>query len=159
MEKIIDGVTMSFEIRQATIEDLNEIAKLFNEYRVFYQQVSDYGLAKSFISERINNNESVIFIAENSDGKCLGFSQLYPTFSSVSVCRSFVLNDLFVAPDSRCIGVAKSLLNTAKKFATDSGANGLALATSKDNVNAQALYESLGYVRDTEYYSYFLNIL
>ena len=87
---------MNISVKKAVIEDISGVAKLFNSYRMFYKQEADIDLAFSFISERIRNSESVIFIAQDSEGNYLGFIQLYPTFSSVSAKKSWVLNDLFV---------------------------------------------------------------
>ena len=148
---------MNISVKKAVIEDINGVSELFNSYRMFYKQEADLGLASSFISERIRNSESVIFFAQDSEGNYLGFTQLYPTFSSVSAKKSWVLNDLFVAENSRKLGVAKQLMNCAKKLALETNANGIALETSENNFNAQVLYESLGYVKGTGVYNYFLS--
>ena len=148
---------MNISVKKAAIEDINGVSELFNSYRMFYKQETDLGLASSFISERIRNSESVIFFAQDSEGNYLGFSQLYPTFSSVSAKKSWVLNDLFVAENFRKFGIAKQLMNSAKKLAIETNANGIALETSENNFNAQALYESLGYVKGTGVYNYFLS--
>jgi GNAT superfamily N-acetyltransferase len=148
---------LNISVKKAAIEDINGVSELFNSYRMFYKQETDLGLASSFISERIRNSESVIFFAQDSEGNYLGFTQLYPTFSSVSVKKSWVLNDLFVAENFRKFGIAKQLMNSAKKLAIETNANGIALETSENNFNAQALYESLGYVKGTGVYNYFLS--
>jgi ribosomal protein S18 acetylase RimI-like enzyme len=147
---------MNISTHQAQLNDVKSIAPLFDAYRVFYAQRSDLELAESFIFERLTNEESVVFYAVDSDGNYLGFTQLYPSFSSVSAKRLWILNDLFVAEEARRLGVARLLMNHAKVFAIDTGAKGLFLETAHDNKNGQALYESLGYRRNTEYY-YFLD--
>jgi ribosomal protein S18 acetylase RimI-like enzyme len=150
---------MSISIKRATLNNVKEVGELFNLYRVFYEQETDLELACNFISERLNNDESVIFYALDNNGDALGFTQLYPTFSSVSAKRSWVLNDLFVLSTSRRLGIGKKLMARAKEFALESNAKGIALETSKDNVNAQALYESLGYKKSSSLYHYFLNLV
>jgi len=149
---------MNFIVKRATVDDIANVSSLFNKYRVFYKQEPDLALASGFISERINNDESVIFIASNANGEPLGFTQLYPIFSSVSASRSWVLNDLYVSSEARGMGVGKSLMEAAKQHALESGANGIALETAQDNSTAQALYEALGYKRSNGFYSYFLSI-
>ena len=136
---------MSLLVQRATPHTVGEVAALFNDYRVFYEQASDVKLALEFISERVINNESVIFYAKDPAGKVLGFTQLYPSFSSVSVKRIWVLNDLFVSPSARGCGVARQLMYAAQDFAMSTGAKGINLETTAENLNAQALYESLGY--------------
>jgi GNAT superfamily N-acetyltransferase len=100
----------------------------------------------------------VIFFAEDSTGEALGFVQLYPTFSSIDAHRTWLLNDLFTTPAARGRGVGTLLMNTARAFALLTGAKGMVLETATDNHLAQRLYESLGYVRDTGYYTYCLDL-
>lgn len=145
------------QIEQATIEDLEEVAVLFDKYRQFYQQPTDLEGARSYISERLENKESTIFIVKNSE-KPLGFAQLYPTFSSISMARAWILNDLFVEKDARKQGVGAMLLLKAKEFALQTGAKSISLSTAPDNHSAQRLYERHGYVRDDQFYHYELNV-
>lgn len=149
---------MSMFVKQAEIENLKEISELFNSYRVFYQQDSDLDLAVSFISDRLTNKDSVIFYSYDENGNALGFTQLYPMFSSVSAQASWVLNDLYVSPSARRLGVAKKLMEAAKLYAIETQSKGIALETSKDNLKAQSLYESLGYKKETGVYNYFLSL-
>lgn len=140
---------------RATLDDLGALTLLFDDYRVFYERTSDRALARAFLQARLQHDESVIFIARDATGEALGFTQLYPCFSSVSARRIWVLNDLFVAAAARQRGVARALMERARTFALQSGALRLVLETAEDNHPAQALYESLGYVREsgTRHYS------
>lgn len=149
---------MGVFVKRVGLEEAEKVAVLFNAYRVFYEQKSDLALAQTFITERLKNDESVIFVAEDTHGEFVGFTQLYPNFSSVSAKRTWVLNDLYVAPEARRLGAGKALMNIAKEYAIATHAKGIALETAKDNVNAQALYESLGYKRGEGFYSYFLSV-
>ncbi|MDR8523109.1 GNAT family N-acetyltransferase [Shewanella fidelis] len=146
------------DIIKATPADAALIAPLFDAYRVFYGQASNLALAEEFIAERLANNESVILLAVDSSGKALGFIQLYPSFSSVSAARIWVLNDLFVSDNARRQGVATQLMHAAKEFGIKTGVKGLVLETGVNNVNAQRLYESLGYIKDSGSYHYLLNL-
>lgn len=149
---------MNFTIHKATAKETELITPLFDAYRVFYQQQSDIELARSFIGDRLQNGEFSIFYAKDSDCAALGFVQLYPTFSSVSAKRSWVLNDLFVSDAARRTGVAKALMEAARRYAIETGAKGLSLQTAYDNDKAQALYESLGYQKDNHYLTYYLSL-
>lgn len=100
----------------------------------------------------------MIFLAKDSAGEALGFVQLFPTFSSIEAHRTWLLGDLFTDPAARGRGVGTQLMNTARAFALLSGAKGLTLETAVDNLSAQRLYESLGYVRDPGYYTYCLDL-
>ncbi|WP_028400274.1 GNAT family N-acetyltransferase [Ectobacillus panaciterrae] len=145
-------------IYQATITDLKGVSHLFNLYRIFYKQPSDYEDAESFISDRLKNEESVIFVAVH-EGEYLGFTQLYPSFSSVSMKRTWILNDLYVQEEARKQGIAQALLDKAKLHAIQSNAKSLELQTAPHNTNAQKLYEKNGYQKDTSFLNYSLNLM
>ncbi|AZS15199.1 GNAT family N-acetyltransferase [Paenibacillus lutimineralis] len=148
-----------YSVAQATHQDLDDLVLLFDLYRVFYQQPSNLEGARAFLFERFNHAESVIFIARNaSNGQAAGFAQLYPTFSSISMQRSWVLNDLYVREESRREGVGELLLKHVKEFAVLTKAKGIALSTALNNIKAQSLYEKEGYVKDNEFYNYFLTL-
>ena len=147
------------QVRRATIADLGTVAALFDAYRQFYQQPADYALAEAFIRERLTNNDSVVFLAIDPQANAgLGFTQLYPSFSSVSVRRIWILNDLFVAPAARRSGVARALLDAARDHATATGAKRLVLSTARANREARKLYESYGYKQDEAYLVYELDM-
>ncbi|KIL35714.1 acetyltransferase [Cohnella kolymensis] len=143
------------QVIQATSDDLHIAAPLFDQYRQFYGQPSDLDKAFHFLKERLERNESVIYLAlAAQSGEGLGFTQLYPTFSSVSARRAWILNDLFVRSDRRKTGIATRLLEAAKQHAAASNAKGLSLSTAVDNLTAQSLYESFGFTRDDGFYHY-----
>lgn len=146
------------EIKKITSLDVELLAPLFDAYRVFYEQESDLASARKYIEERLTNNESIIFMAKNSQEEVIGFTQLYPSFSSISLQRTWILNDLYVLESERGNGVGRMLIQAATEFARGTGAKGLSLETAHDNYNAQGLYESQGFVRDSEFYSYFLTL-
>ena len=137
------------------MNDLDNVAELFDLYRNFYhQQESDLSGAKNFLKERLSNEESVIFIA--FDGQdAVGFAQLYPTFSSLSMEKSWVLNDLYVKKTVRGKGFGEQLLRQAIKFVEETGAKGVLLETNEDNIIAQSLYEKTGFIKETNYFYYY----
>jgi GNAT superfamily N-acetyltransferase len=142
------------EVRQATILDLDLLAPMFDAYRQFYRKPSDLGLARRFLLERFQNNQSILFLALLPDGSAVGFTQLFPSFSSVSAARIFVLNDLFVRPEARRKRVGALLLAAAASFARAVGTVRLTLSTEITNEAAQALYEAEGWTRQTDFYVY-----
>ncbi len=145
------------EIYQATIEDLEGVSNLFNAYRMFYKQTSNLEGAKGYIKERLENEDSVIFIVKNNQ-KYIGFTQLYPTFSSISMKNAWILNDLFIDPEARKQGIGEMLLHKAKDYAIKTGAKSISLSTAPDNFSAQRLYEKNGYERDSQFYHYELSL-
>jgi len=140
-------------IRRANTGDLDAVAVLFDSYRRFYRLTGDLEGGRRFLRDRIEGNECVIFVAFE-DGKAVGFTQLYPSFSSGAMARIFVLNDLFVAPEARRSGVGSALLRTAAEFGRAEGAARLVLSTELTNTIAQSVYEKNGWKRDTVFCVY-----
>jgi GNAT superfamily N-acetyltransferase len=148
----------SIRIIRAEIKHIPLITPLFDMYRQFYHQPTDLQGTHNFLTQRFDEGDSVIFLAilaeEEDNQKACGFTQLYPAFSSVSMKRLWILNDLFVVPEARRKGVGRMLLEYARVFALETHAKGLTLKTAVDNYAAQALYESLGWQRDEDFFSY-----
>ncbi len=145
-------------IEVGTLKRLEAISRLFDAYRVFYGQASDVSRARDFIRERLAAGESHILVAIDGDDAMVGFTQLYPCFSSVSTAPIWILNDLFVDPQARRSGAGRALLTAAHDHALASGAIRLELATAKTNLTAQGLYESQGWIKEQEFFRYQLPV-
>ena len=143
------------DIRPASRHDLDVLVPLFDAYRVFYKGSSNRDAARGFLGARLSAGDSRIFLAFRND-RAVGFTQLYPSFSSVSMQRLWILNDLYVDPEARRTGTAKALMAAAEGFAREDGAKGLALATQIGNHAAQDLYAKMGYRKDEAFHHYFL---
>lgn len=141
-------------IEIANIFDLNEAAVLFDQYRIFYGKQSDLDAAKRFLSERLVHQQSLILLARDDAAATVGFAQLYPSYSSVSMRKKFILNDLFVMPQARGTGVATALLDQAKLVAREYGALGLTLSTPVSNTTARQLYKSNGWDPEEDYLTF-----
>jgi len=139
--------------RRASLTDLDAIVPLFDGYRQFYGQPSNVALARAFLEARLSAGESVVFLAEDGSG-AVGFTQLYPSFSSLGARRNFILNDLFVEPSARRQGVARRLIEAAAAFGRSAGAVRLTLSTAVDNITAQSVYHAAGWKRDEAFLVY-----
>ena len=139
--------------REVTTLDNQQLAHLFDKYRAFYNQESDLKAAENFISERLKLKDSHIIMAFDEANTAMGFTQLYPSFSSVSMQRTYILNDLFVDEHFRQKGVGEALLNAAKEFAIKQNSKGLTLETDTSNP-AQQLYERLHWKKDKDVFHY-----
>ena len=141
------------------------VFELFDKYRIFYKQAPDPELARNFIQSRLNNSESVIFVALDGNGnepKSLGFTQLYPNFSSVRAIKNWILNDLYVDTEFRKQGIGESLIKRAIDFAKENNAGYIELSTAVDNYIAQSLYEQIGFVKqqpDNNFFTYRVNLV
>jgi ribosomal protein S18 acetylase RimI-like enzyme len=130
--------------RKATVQDVPQLSELFDQYRIFYHKDSDIPAAEKFLTERIQNKDSEIFVAEN-EGKLVGFVQLYPLFSSTRMKRYWLLNDLYVNDNHRGKGFSKELIGEAKELAKSTDACGVLLETGKSNDIGNQLYPSCGF--------------
>jgi GNAT superfamily N-acetyltransferase len=138
-------------IRRAKKKDIEKLSVLFDKYRIFYKQSSDIDNAKSFLKKRMKRKESVIFVAEERK-ELIGFTQLFPIFSSVSMKRTWLLNDLYVNEKARGMGTAGKLLNAAKEFGAETNSKWLILQTAPDNFTAQKVYEKNGWIKETDFF-------
>jgi ribosomal protein S18 acetylase RimI-like enzyme len=156
---------VSVDVRPATDDDVDAVVDLFRQYLRFYDQEVPDAEARAYLTARRDAGDSVLLVAalrpdgaepQGSGGgqEVVGFAQSYPTWSSVSLSRSWVLNDLFVASAARGTGAARALVQDMCRRAKDAGAIRVSLATAWDNVAAQGLYESEGFVRDQHFHHY-----
>ena len=140
-------------VRRATLEDLNRLAVLFDEYRQFYGASSNLKQSYNFLKQRFENKESVIFIHVKDD-VFTGFVLLYLGFSSVACSNYYILDDVYVTPIYRRQGSARQLIDTAILFARHESALRISLETQKTNVESQRLYESMGFIQDDAFLTY-----
>lgn len=144
-------------IVQATLEHLDLLTPLFIKYREFYGELPFPDSSRKFLETRLKRKESVIYLAlADDEDKLLGYCQLFPSYSSLSLKRVWILNDIFVAEDARRMLVADRLLQTAKQMARDSKAVRIRAATLKGNDTARRLYESIGFREDDQFSNFLL---
>jgi len=141
-------------VKKASVEQLEQLVSLFDAYRVFYKKESDQDAARLFLKERIIREESIVYLAYDGD-QAVGFTQLYPLFSSTRMKRLWLLNDLFVDPAFRGKGISKSLINAAKDLAKATDAAGVSLETEQSNIIGNQLYPAVGFEKDEEHNFYF----
>ena len=148
---------MSIVITRATKEHYKDVGALFDLYRQFYKYKTNLKASTKYIKDRINQNESFIFICFYKKEPA-GFVQLYETFDSLNINKKLILYDLYVDKKYRKNGIGRKLMDRAKKLAKFKKIHNIELSTAKNNKKAQSLYESLDYIRDKEYYKYFLEL-
>ena len=145
---------MEFEIIKANVNHIKQVGELFDLYRQFYKYVSNINDSTNYISERMKNNESIIFIATSKQKEVMGFVQLYETFGSLDLGKIIILYDLYVKKDHRKNKIGRQLMLKSHEYAKKINAKRIQLSTATDNFIGQSLYESLGYVKDADFYTY-----
>jgi len=144
----------NFRVLRAGINEVSNVAKLFDLYRQFYQQKPDIILAEKYIRDRVAKQQSIIYAAVDKKDEMFGFCQIYPTFCSVIAAPMYVLYDLFVLQTKRKMGVGRALLVAAEDNARASGVSRMELSTARSNIGAQLLYQSLGWEQDEVFLTY-----
>lgn len=134
------------EITKVSASDVPELHTLVEKYRAFYKQPENEKTL-GYLEQRIANEEAIAFIARDN-GHAVGFTLLYPTFSTVSLSNIWLLNDLYVDESARGKGIASELMDVAEEAAKSAGATRVFLRTANDNLPAQALYEGRNWIRD-----------
>jgi ribosomal protein S18 acetylase RimI-like enzyme len=147
-------------IRKATLQDLDQLTTLFDQYLVFYKKPSNIDKHKSFLKERMENNEAIIFMAfdDTIKEKAIGFTLIYPTFSSILLNKILILNDLYVDSTIRNNGTGEKLILKTVELAKELGVKLVRLRTAKNNIIAQGLYHKMGFVRDDLVFTYDLAV-
>ena len=145
-------------IRKATLNDLDALTVLFDQYLVFYKKPTDIKTHKNYLKERLENNEAIVFMAFDEQNKAIGFALNYITLSSLLLSKIVILNDIFVDSKIRKKGTARELIEETKKLALEIGSPIIRLRTAKNNFVAQNLYHKMGFIRDEHLYGYDLTL-
>lgn len=145
-------------VSAASAADLVDLTRLFAGYLRFYQVPRADADIAAFLRARLERGDSQLFIAHDGRGAAQGFVQLYPFLSSLALEPAWLLSDLYVDESARRCGVGEALMNAARAHAEATGACGLQLETAKTNLAGQRLYERLGYVRDEQFFTYWLSL-
>jgi ribosomal protein S18 acetylase RimI-like enzyme len=147
----------AINIRQAVIQDIPRIIPVFDSYREYFKQKSDPIATEQFLFNRFEHRESVLYLAELGD-ELVGFAHLYPSFSSLSLQRVWILNDFFISESFRNQGVGKRLIEKVKEFARLTKAKGIELSVEHTNINAWTFWEKRDFMLDKEFRYYFFKI-
>ncbi len=140
---------MDIVIKPATIEHLEDLAPLFDDYRTFHKQDSDIEAGKLFLAERLKAKEATIYIAYTPDDTAIGYTYLYKIYSNHSMKAVVILNDLYIHESYRGKGIGQLLIQKAIEYANDLDAKTLRLSAVSDNEAAKRLYEYLGFVKES----------
>ncbi len=147
---------MTIKVIPADMSHLEVLVPLVDAYRKFYRQESNLEATRTFMSERLENknHDAHVFLAVNEQDAFIGFAQLFSCYSTVSLGKIFILNDLYVDPNSRKQGVGEALLKRSIEFGKEHSCKKLMLRTEVTNVTAQSVYERVGWIKDEKFFTY-----
>ncbi|AVG17300.1 GNAT family N-acetyltransferase [Chromobacterium vaccinii] len=144
---------MDIQLSIATPESVSDWLPLFAAYLDFYRVHQSPGQCREYLCERLRRRQAIAFLAKR-DGAAVGFALMYVGFSSLSLRPCWMLHDLYVSADARRHGVGKLLILRCQQYARDMGGGEIMLQTAHDNLNAQRLYENLGFALDRDFRVY-----
>ncbi len=143
------------QIIKAILTDLQQIEPIFNLYRSFYGEEKNTEATLKFLEQRIKKNESMILFAKENE-EILGFVQIFNSFSSATLSRTFILNDLYVIESARNRGIASALIAKVLEQAKMDNCSRVSLSTANNNP-AKKLYEKIGFRESKfKFYNYVL---
>ena len=132
------------EIRNARIEEIADLMPLMRAYCDFYESnPSDDGL-RDFAEKMISDPKWGCLLIARRGKEAVGFAALAWKWSSLRGSLIGYLDDLFVDPDSRGLGIADALISLCAERALENGATTLVWLTADDNHTAQRVYDRLG---------------
>jgi len=135
------------EIERAATHDAADIAPLFDAYRSFFTGGNDLATSTRFLSERLEREECVLFVARE-DGRAVGFIQLYPLWSSWYCRRIWFLSDLYVAENARRHGAGRLLIERVKAYAAETNASSVMVELPLREPHLRGFYARLGFHED-----------
>lgn len=139
------------QIVKSTEAHLDQLVDVFEEYREFCGFERSKNETKDFLKKLIRNEESIIFVAVDSEtDSIMGFVNLFPSYSSLALQRLWILNDLGVSSNFRGRGVSKALIHMVQEFAKETNAIRIELKTGLTNTTAQSLYRRMNFTVDSD---------
>lgn len=136
-------------VRPIAPPELERVLPLIADYQRFYEATDiDPERNRAFFARFVPASEQGVLLgAFTSAQELVGFACLYWTLSSVQAREVALMNDLFVAPGARGVGVGQALIDAAAAAARERGLHELSWMTALDNRRAQRLYERTGAAR------------
>jgi ribosomal protein S18 acetylase RimI-like enzyme len=144
----------NFTIRPGRREDAEAAARLWMQSaeehtahdRIYATAPGAERVMRRFLADLASSSHSFLFVAE-SDGRVVGFisgelregSLIFRQKTWASV------DDVFVEPDSRNLGIGRALLEGVEAWAKKRRADGISLQVAAANGRGRKFYEELGF--------------
>jgi GNAT superfamily N-acetyltransferase len=134
-------------IRPATEDDIDALLPLMRGYCRFYEveAPNDAGLgemARALIAA--DDSEGMLLVGTDDGGAAVGFAACGWKWSSLRGARVVVLEDLFVDPDARGVGIGRALIDACADRARELGAPMIEWLTAPANARARSVYDATG---------------
>ena len=143
-----------FAVRPGRRDDALELARLWirsaeehSLYDLVYAPAPDAEKIMSrFLADLCMDSYSCLFVAE-ADKEMIGFlsGELREGSPAFKPKTWAAIEDIYVTPEHRSLGVGRALFKEGQKWAKKKGADGVSLQVAAVNVRARKFYEELGF--------------
>ena len=134
-----------FLIRSAARDDVTQLLRLIHELakyeRLEHMATGTPGMLEAALFGARPSSEALIVERE---GRAVGFAIFFTTFSTFLCKPGLYLEDLFVEPEHRGIGIGKAVLGRLAALAAERGCGRLEWRVLDWNEPSIRFYESLG---------------
>lgn len=143
-----------FTVRPGRRDDAADAARLWVQSaeehtlydRVYVTVPEAEKIMRRFLADLSSSSHSCLFIAER-DGETIGFlsGELRQGSLAFKPKTWAAVEDVYVSPDHRSLGVGHALFEACQKWAREKGADGVSLQVAAGNTRARKFYEELGF--------------
>lgn len=136
------------QTRLARTDDAPVLARMLHDFNT---EFSDPSPGAEILERRVRD-----FIADRTKIYLLGgpgpdgFAQVSFNPSVWAEGPVGLIEELYVVPDSRRMGIGRALMEAILELADGQGAEGLEVITGEDDIGARALYERFGFRNEVE---------
>jgi ribosomal protein S18 acetylase RimI-like enzyme len=127
-----------------THSTFGQVADLFDEYRTHYGRPASPEVTRDWLNGQLVQQRMRITAAIEAGHAC-GFITTTVMPASLMLGTAWSIRDLYVAPQHRGRGIARTLLQHVISSARVAGAHRVSLHTETDNVPARRLYAAAGF--------------
>lgn len=135
---------LPFTIREATVQDIPNIAELMREIKIFHERdpntVSEEKLLKYGFGTKPRFKVDLAIVGN----KIVGFSLYYISFSGFNTAPELCLEDLYIQPQHRGIGIGTAFFDKLKEYCKNEECFRIFFLVSKWNEDAIKFYEKMG---------------
>ena len=141
-------------IRHGHREDAAEVARLWMQsakehtfHDPIYATIPDAErIMRRFLADVASSGHSFLFVAEH-DGRTVGFvsGELRASSPTFRPKTWAAVDDVFVEPDHRNLGVGRALLESVRRWAKERGVDGISLQVAAANERGRKFYKDLGF--------------
>lgn len=139
-------MTKPFQLRPATPEDLDALVRLIAALAEYERLTHVLEVTPEKLRPHLFGARSVAeaLVAELEGGALVGFALFFTSFSTFLARPGLYLEDLYVEPAQRSLGIGRALLQALGRLAVERGCGRFEWSVLDWNESAIGFYEAMG---------------